>query len=276
MKECLSRLEHPKMQYYHKIYENSKRFESLSDLNEKTVILYCEQGYGDIIQFSRYIPLIKEHCKKLFIYCPIALHRLFEYFECELIDKDEEVLPEHDGHVLSFSLPFLLNIRDVDTPYIKVNENEDLLAFKNKFKIGIAWEGSVYNFHSSVKSCPLKHFKSLIKDNVSFFMLQKQIYDDRLLEDAADFELNGVKINDFYDTAKLINSLDLVVSIDTAILHLAGAMGKKTIGILSKECDSRWLVDTWYSNMFLVRQSKLNDWETVFSDVKKLIPMIMG
>lgn len=270
--EYKGRLDDPRMDYYKGVYKDSPAWDGKESLENKTVLCYCEQGYGDIIQFVRYIPLLQRRCGKVILHCPKTLHHLFACLGAELIDKEERTLPPHDVHVLSMSLPFLLGVWDLPTPYLAVIQTEQLpQKFASKVKIGIAWEGSPDNPYNERRNCPLRHFLSLDTEKTALFMLQDQIRDQKLLSGATDLVLQGVPINDFYDTAKLINAMDYVVSVDTAVLHLAGALGKFTFGLLAHDCDPRWSVDPWYHRFVLIRQKTAGDWDAVFNSLISIL-----
>ncbi len=264
--EYTDRLSHPAMEYYRYVYKDSQLWNGIDSLEGKTVISYLEQGYGDIIQFARYLPFIAERCKKLILHCPKSLHRLFEQFGYEILDKDNSNLPDHDYHTLSLSLPFIIGDWKPPMQYINIAEKTEMPdSFSTMIKIGIAWEGSSENLMSERRNCPLKYFKE--QENVALFMIQKEVTDATLLTNATDLNLNGTEIDDFYDVAKLINTMDFVVSVDTACLHLAGAMGKLTFGLLACDCDGRWGVSTWYNRIVMIRQANPNDWENVFKSL---------
>lgn len=262
--ECLDRINHPKMAYYRDTYSESRRWNGAETIKDKTVIVYCEQGYGDAIQFVRYVPLLKEQCGKVILHCRTDLHRLFKQFGVQLLDREDPNIPEHDYHVLSMSLPFVLNKIDVIAPYIKMDEKVELPEHQNFIKIGIAWEGNPEHSNADERNCPLKFFRALQTDKTKLFMIQKQAHSSSLVADATDMELFGAELNDFYDTAKLINSMDFVVAVDTSVLHLSAAMGKPTFGLLSNRHDPRWGVLHWYEDLVLIKQKKADDWATAF------------
>ena len=267
--ECLDRVHHPKMEQYRYTYRDSKRWDGVENIQDKTILVYCEQGFGDIIQFARYIPFLKEKCGKVILHCPTALHRLFGCLGVEMVDKESEELPGHDLHVLSMSLPFLLE--QVDTPprYLTVEESEDLSGFADYFNIGIAWEGNPDHSNNLQRVCPLACFKQLQHPKVKLFMLQKTLNLPELTVGCEDMELYTCDIDDFYDTAKAINALDIVISVDTSVLHLAGALGKDSIGILSLDHDARWDVKEWYPTVHLEIQETQDDWASVFNKIEK-------
>lgn len=269
MTEYLERLNDERMEYYHSLYKNSPKWDGNKGLAGKKVIIYCEQGLGDIIQMFRYVENVKK-CGRPYIilHCPKELGVLFETQSWidEIIDKGIDKLPEHDCHILSFSLPHLLNDVVTRKQYIAFNEtNEEIDAIEGK-KIGIAWEGNK-TWDGKEKGMFLKFFKPLEKIG-KLFMLQKGIT-NKVWLDGADIDLSGTELNNFIDTAKLINSMDVVVTVDTCVLHLAGALNKKTYGLLDVEHDPRWDVKHWYRSVKLLKVAGPwdEDWGRVFNKI---------
>jgi hypothetical protein len=250
------RIQRPALEYYRETYKDSPRATSVSDLKGKTVIVYCEQGFGDIIQAARYFALLAKN-NTVVLHCPVELHRLFlNGMPCvEVCDKNDPELPPHDVHVLSMDLfDFYQNVPPPEK-YLTIAEVADIVG---RPAMGICWEGKAVP--EPRRSCPLKHFFHF--KNWVLFSLQHEVLDEKLVEDVSEFEeVFGIQIEDFYDAATMINAVDLVVSVDTAILHLAGAMGKQTYGILMHEPDERWRVRNWYPSVRLFRQSTPGDWE---------------
>lgn len=274
--ECLNRLDDPRMEYYKHVYKDSEQWTpDKGSLEGKTVIVYGEQGYGDIIQFARYLPVLRERGCSVVYHCPETLHRLFGLGgiggvqDIGLLDKGIPDLPPHDYHILSLSLPFVLReLRTNNFPYLSVDEAADLGDESSEIKkIGICWEAGD---NRSNRNCPLKHFRMLECPYTKLVMLQKEIRDPGLIYGCGDMDLYGHEINDFYDTATIINSLDMVVTVDTAMLHLAGALGKLTYGILNLEHDPRWEIETWYPSVVLVKLKTENDWPAAFRTIIQL------
>lgn len=268
-RECEDRLHNPAMEYYRYVYRNSVRWTpEQGSLEGKTVIVYGEQGYGDIIQFARYLPSLKKRGARVVYHCPKVLHRVFDSLDVGLWDKDDENIPNHDYHILSMSLPFVLEERASEFPYLTVLEKADLGNKSTEVKkIGVCWEGSPDNQLGHSRNCPLKYFRVLECPYTKLIMLQKDIHTASLLDGCEDMDLYGHDIVDFYDTAKIINSLDMVVTVDTAVLHLAGALGKLTYGILNVDHDPRWDIETWYPSVVLVKLKKQDDWPAAFKTV---------
>jgi len=263
--ESVDRVYNQHMTYYRETYKHSSRWNGMDTLEEKKIIVYGEQGLGDNIQFVRYAKHLKKKGCHVTIHCDAALHSLFRTIDGvdAVLDKDCDQLPAHDYHVLSMSLPFMLSDPKIKFPYIKADGKKDLGELG--FKIGIAWEGSPTHSNNSLRSCPLRYFKPLIDDlGASLFILQKEVHLHELI---CEIDLYGTNLNDFTDTAKLINSVDLVICVDTSVLHLAGAMNKKAIGLLSEPGDYRWNVKEWYPSIKLIRQKESGVWESVFEEL---------
>jgi predicted GH43/DUF377 family glycosyl hydrolase len=272
--DYLTRTKKPSMSLYRQLYKNSIRWNGVDPLNDKTIIIYCEQGLGTTIQFARYFKYLKQHNVRIIVQCDSELHRLLPYCD-EFIDFDTEILPEHDYHVLSLSLPFVLGIRDTDSPYLNIAETTEIdldptcksILFPRVLKIGIAWEGDPEYCNNLDRSCPLKYFLPLNQTGVQLFKIQKEIHLPELLEGAEDFPLWGHEFKDMLDTAQFINAMDVIITVDTAVLHLAGAMGKKTFGLLSLIKDLRWEIYNWYPSVEMVGQSSQDNWAEVINEV---------
>lgn len=259
------RIKDPRMEYYRSVYKNSVMWNGKSDLKDKTVCVYCEQGIGDIIQLLRYIPVIKELGCKIILHCPQILHCLIPYVcnDIQLIDKNDPNIPKHDFHILTMSLPFFVK-KSKSCPYINIKEKVDISSYKG-FKIGICWEGGPLYEKNSARNCPLINFKSLHDlPDVCLFSLKKEFHDQNLLLGCENFFVYGININNFVDTASLINSVDLVVSVDTSVLHLAGAMNKPTFALLSNEHDPRWIIN-WYPSVKLFFQKE--NWSKLLDEI---------
>jgi hypothetical protein len=274
---------------YREVHAKSATWTGDESLNGKRVILYCEQGNGDTIQFLRYLPqLIAMGCE-IVAHANSSLHVLFRHFGIEKCLGWQDQIPEHDFHVLMLDLPFLF-LKNKPTiqwwwegthresympeimtnlplpPYLNYDQTENLET--EGLKIGIAWEGNPVNPGNEYRCCPLKYFQNLPG---SLFCLQRDVFLPNLYE-GWERELLGVKIENYFDTARLINSLDLVITVDTSILHLAGALNKRTFGLLGYNHDPRWadsLTTPWYPSIRFFRNR--NGWDKVFKAIKKLI-----
>ena len=250
------------------------------DLKNKRILIASEQGFGDDIQFIRYLKLIKEKQAYIILECKKELKELFENLEeiDELIEKTD-TLPntEFDYYTHLMDLPKIFNTTletiPNKTPYLKVS-TELVNKFKekinsDKFKVGIVWQGNPNQENDKNRSTNSETFKILKElQNIQLYSLQKET--SETLDDPEIIDLSK-DINNFSDTAAIIENLDLIISVDTSVAHLAGALNKPTWVLLSKIADWRWLLNKsdcpWYPNMKLFRQKKLGDWDSLIDDI---------
>lgn len=268
-----------------------------SSLNGKKIYVYAEQGLGDTFQFVRYLKILKEQGAYILFSPQAALKQ----FAKQIPYIDEIVLSRStimacDYQVALMSLPLLCNTTletiPAEIPYLKAapalvelwKPIFDALPHET-YRIGICWHGNSQYKDLSLrrtvtqKSCPLALFKELATvPNVQLFSLQKVsgMHEIADLEDASFFTCFSDDIDTvhgrFMDTAAIITQLDLVITVDTAIAHLAAALGIKTWVLLPEPADWRWMIDKsdspWYPNMRLFRQAKRGDWHTLMQEVK--------
>jgi len=256
------RINGDRMAYYRQTYDGSLRLLSGStNLKEKHLLVYCEQGVGDIIQMLRYVPALLAGGCSLTMHCPQAMHRLIQsQWDVGVLEKSDPNLPDHDMHILSMDLPILLEL--ANSPYIHIDDVVECW----KGSTGIAWTGNPDHPDNLVRSCPLGYFQNLPGQLVC---LQQSI--NWTGDVACQMTLEHQTQKDLYDAAVLVNTVDTVVTVDTSLLHLAGAMGKRTYALLAKNCDPRWgntLTSTpWYPSIKLIRQRKEGDWGSVFEQL---------
>jgi len=257
------------------------------DITGKFIFLHAEQGFGDTIQFIRYAPLVAQHGAKVIIGCPKELISLFQSIDGihQIITWGEE-LPSFDVHCPLMSLPLVfgttLDTIPAEIPYIKVNTDllkrwkDKVRNDDSKFRVGLSWVGRPAHRNDSNRSFPLETLAPLAQsDGVIFYSLQKGKGSEQAKTPPEGMKLIDYtdEIQDFSDTAALIENLDLVISIDTAVAHLAGAMGKPVWTLLPFVPDWRWMLkredSPWYPTMRLFRQPFPGDWESVISNVRK-------
>jgi tetratricopeptide (TPR) repeat protein len=265
-----------------------------SDLNGRAILLRVEGGFGDIIQFVRYAPLIADRGGRVFLVCQAALQRLLATVPGIEQVVTEGSLPEFAVHAPLISLPRLLGTTlesiPADIPYVSPPAESGLRlepVAGTRLKVGLVWATGhktsrdltddlnvMLRESQQVRSCPLPLLARLLAaSDISFYSLQ-------VGQDAADLsQLDGTavlqdlspQIQDFADTAALIDQMDLVISVDTAVAHLAGALGKPVWVLLPFAADWRWLLDRddtpWYPTMRLFRQPSPGDWEHVIDRV---------
>lgn len=249
------------------------------------LFLYTEQGIGDTFMFLRYLPLVRKLAKHITLECVPELKSLLR----EHVDKiyTSGPIPDFDVHCSLLSLPLLLG-GEIPAPlsYRSTNiPNEESWGSYPQMRVGIVWGGSPIHPNDSNRSCYLKHFHKLQMPGVKLFSLQKHHFSRldgiNLLEGGKDMNLVDLKefITTWDDTAGIIEQLDLIICVDTAIAHLAASMGKPVWMLLPFVPDWRWGMkgmDTqWYPSMVLFRQPSIGDWESVFNKVSKLLSNVL-
>ncbi len=252
-------------------------------LQGKTILLHAEQGFGDTIQFVRYLPMVAQLGGRMILECPTPLIRLLRKAPAvERIIATGESLPGFDFHCPLLNLPRAfstdLNSIPADIPYLQPDPAA-VAQWKAKvdahapaaFKVGLVWAGSAKNKHDRKRSITVDQLSKLaVAPGVHFFSLQK----GREVESPPSgmpFTDWTSELNDFEDTAALIANLDLVIAVDTAVAHLAGAMGKPVWMMIPFVPDWRWLLNRtdspWYPTMRLFRQKSVGDWAGVIQAV---------
>jgi tetratricopeptide (TPR) repeat protein len=255
------------------------------DIRARAVLLYAEQGIGDTIQFVRYAPLLAQKGARVFVECQAELVSLLTGVDgVQEVIKRGEVLPEFDMHCSLLSLPYIFNT-SLETipsriPYIQANPSlvakwgDKVRSDTHLFKVGIAWSGNPKYKHDHLRSCELETFACLANiEGIDYFSLQKRKVAEQATDPLAGLRLIDFmdEVNDFADTAAIIQNLDLVISVDTAVAHLAGALGKTVWILLPYTPDWRWMLDRedspWYPTMSLFRQKSPGEWGPVIEKV---------
>lgn len=255
-----------------------------SPLQGCTILLHAEQGSGDTLQFIRYAQLVKQRGATVFFECPQPLKPLLK--SCLGIDQcfaQEEQKPAFDCHAPLMSLPGLvgttLETIPADIPYLFADEEcierwRDELGHDDHFKIGIAWQGNTRYGGDRHRSLALRHFLPLAwLEGVQLYSLQKGFGSEQLKtigDQTPIVDLGGRNDVDtvaFLDTAAIMKNLDLVITSDTAIAHLAGGLGVPVWVVLPTTSDWRWFLgredSPWYPTLRLFRQTQLGNWEAV-------------
>ncbi len=261
---------------------------------EKTLYVYSDQGFGDAIQFVRLLEEAKKRVKEVILETQIELLGLMK--SLPYVDRVVPVRPDfspvakYDLQIPLMSLPYALKINDEnipdETPYLQADREKKtkwkaLLESGKKIKIGIAWRGNPVYRKNHIRSTDVKYFKEIFKlPRTIFFSLQKDIYEREreflLANEVVDMSEH---LRDFSETAAIIDNLDLIITTDTVIPHLAGAFGKPVYTLLAKVPDWRWGISgettPWYPTMKLFRQNERGDWKSAFdkalAETKKFI-----
>ena len=266
-----------------------------SDLQGKTILIHAEQGLGDTFQFIRYAKLIKE--KNGIVIAAVQKPLVTLMKNCKYIDRVislDDTPPHFDVHSPMLSLPYALKTQletiPCEIPYLYANEKlvtdwKQKLAADKNFKIGICWQGNdnyatpLLRATVAQKSVHPKEFAPICQvPGVSVYSLQKTTGTDQLkdLPDTmriitfdGDFDQSNGR---FMDTAAVIKNLDLVITVDTSISHLASGLGVPTWIMLPNPADWRWMIDRtdspWYPNVTrLFKQPTPGDWQSMIKEV---------
>jgi Tfp pilus assembly protein PilF len=256
-----------------------------SPLDGRTILVHAEQGLGDTLQFLRYLPLVHQRGGRVIFLCQPPLTRLLRRTPgIERLLAHGDPVPAFDVHVPLLSLPGLfgttLESVPADVPYLEA-EPQLVEAWRHRlgsypgFKVGIAWQGNPKFRLDRFRSIPLAQFAPLADvPGVHLLSLQKGIGREQLAAPERHFPVTdlGGQLDEatgaFLDTAAVMKNLDLVITSDTSMAHLAGALGLPVWVALHDVPDWRWLLDRedcpWYSTMRLFRQTRPRQWEDVF------------
>jgi len=254
------------------------------DLGGRTILLHCEQGLGDNIQCIRFARRVKEKGGTVLLSCPRSLARLFEDVAgIDGIFPDGRGLPEYDVQAPLMSLPGLfqttLNTIPASVPYLqsdpaRVTAWRDRLAGYPGFKVGIVWRGSAtHDRHRLMTAAQFAGFLDI--PGLAVISLQK----DGTAEEMetlgrvpGPFLDAGPLQEDLSDAAAAVSNLDLVITVDTSVCHLAGALAAPVWTLIPFAPDWRWLLQRedspWYPTMRLFRQPKIGDWQSVVERVR--------
>lgn len=264
------------------------RWDGKTDLSDKTLLVQCEQGYGDSIQFGRYLNFIK--AKKVIFR---VHHRLVDLFksnfpQIEIVSKKNPIEDlNFDYHIPLLSLLEVLGVNANNIPlaqgYLNA-EDRKIEEFKQKyfnngcFKIGISWRGGIWG--NKYRHIGLEDLYCLTKlPNTKIYSLQNDPEKDieKALQNGVEIINIGSNFESFSDTAVAIENMDLIISIDNVITNLAGAMGKKTFMLLNTNSDWRWFLNEhqtpWYDSIKIFKKCNENDdWtETIKNTINEII-----
>jgi hypothetical protein len=262
------------------------------DLRGKSVLLYDEQGLGDALQFSRYVPLVMERGARVYLEVAAELVRLLELSfggpALHIIPRVPSFpgvagLPETDYQAPLMSVAHILGTTlatiPATVPYLRgdpaqVKQWSARLASLAAPRVGLVWAGRPQNQLDHVRSISLERLAPLADAaRVTFVSLQKGEAERQVAAPPPGMVIHDVtaELYDLADTAAFIDSLDLVITVDTAVAHLAGALGKPVWMMSRRHSDWRWLIgrddSPWYPTMRVFRQPRHGDWDSVIATV---------
>lgn len=246
----------------------------------KTLFLHAEQGFGDAIQTVRFVRQARERTAKVILECRPELKTLFFSSGCaDVVIAYGEEIPPFDCFTSLFSLPGILGTTmqtiPNETPYLKVETCEHLPPTPaGHLKVGLAWAGNPLHQNDAARSIRLEELAPLLQTpGVTFYSLQAPVpaSDEMCFRSLGKLLDMSGHFKDFRDTATAIAAMDLVIAVDTAIAHLAGALAKPTWTLIAYSPDWRWLKDRpdtpWYPTMRLFRQTQRGQWQPVIVKV---------
>jgi hypothetical protein len=261
------------------------------DIAGKTILLHAEQGFGDTLHFCRYVPLAAARGAHVILEVPSALRELMRTLPCEVqIVSQGGPLPAFDMHCPLLSLPLAFGTR-IDTipaqvPYLSATGAarevwRDRVGSRDNLKVGLVWAGAPRKFqananrHDRQRSIRFDQLSPILDvEGCDFYSLQKgdeavaQLHDSARRDRVIDWTND---LRDFTDTAGLIENLDLVITVDTSVAHLTGALGKPLWLLNRYDGCWRWLLDRddspWYPGARLFRQDETREWEPVIAQL---------
>ena len=262
------------------------------EIGGNTILLHSEQGFGDTIQFCRYAPLVAARGARVVLEVDAPLQGLLTGLAgVDRVVAKGDLLPDYELQCPLLSLPLAFKTRfetiPSAVPYLRAPDQSLLkwgtrLSVKSRPRIGIAWAGNAKHIRDRERSIDPGDLLSLLDIDGTFVSLQKEVRaaDMATLKSNSDILHFGHEISDFSDTAALIAHLDLVISVDTGVAHLAGALGKPVWILLTHVPDWRWLLDRndspWYRTARLFRQDEPYKWDSVIGRVRGALLQFIG
>lgn len=255
----------------------------------KTILIHADQGHGDAIMFARYIKLVREQAAKLILEVHDPLLTIMKTLEGpDMIISFKDKLVPYDYHCPIEFLPKYIKTPGLTSgapiPYLKVNgESPVNISQEPGFKIGIVWGGSPMHHNDHNRSCPIQALLPLFEiPGTQFYSLQigPQAWEQNRLENPELLKSVVDDIHDFAQMAAFIQQLDLVITVDTAMAHLCGALGMHAWVMLPYIPEWRWRhfpdISPWYPNLRLFKQEIPRDWSTVVTAVAKELKKLIA
>jgi ADP-heptose:LPS heptosyltransferase len=256
----------------------------------KTILIGADEGLGDTIQFARYVPMVAARGARVILMvddaaCPV-LSELPGVSQC--LPKSAGLLPAFDMHCPMSSLPLAFATRLDTVPsatsYLPApaphrvqawqDRLEDRTGPHHRLRVGLVWSGNPEHKNDHNRSLPLRTFSRILDVDATFVSLQKgpKPDDEKFLRERTEIVDLTADLTDFSETAALASCLDLVISVDTSVAHLAGALGRPTWILLPYTPDYRWLLDRddspWYPTVRLFRQTETRDYAGVLDRMR--------
>jgi len=258
---------------------------SKGSIKGKVILVYSEQGLGDSFQFCRYLRMLKLlNPKDIIFYVDKPLVSIFSnnFKDIKILEKGKEIPKNIDFYCPLLSLPLFFKTTLDSIPkqigYLSPDNYKNTywknkLGKKNLPRIGIVWASSS-NKHINKRSLLLSQLIPIFKLPFEYHSLQKDIkhIDCLAIKKIKNLHEHSLDLKDFTDTSAILNQMDLIISVDTSVAHLAAAIGKKTWILINHIPEFRWMLDCdtspWYPTAKLFRQTKIDDWEPIINKMK--------
>jgi hypothetical protein len=251
----------------------------------QTLLIYSDEGLGDAIQFARYIPMVAELGARVILVVPDQLQSLLSGVAgvTQCLPQSADTLPAFDWHCPTGSLPVAFGTRLGTIPPMaaypalstetRVQAWESRLGPHDRLRVGLVWSGNPKHKNDHNRSTSLQMLSRILDVDAMFVSLQKDPKpDDRVLLDKIDVLDLTAHLTDFSETAALVSCLDLVITVDTSVAHLAATFGRPTWILLPYTPDWRWLLDRedspWYPSVRLFRQTTTREYASVLDRMR--------
>lgn len=264
-----------------KKFENIKTPLNTDEIISRSILISDEQGLGDTIQFSRFVIDLLKFTKKITFVVNSKLVKLLSNLDknINVINYKDLNTTDFDFHLSLCSLPLFLKIKDInDINYypLNFNNNNKINFNKNNINIGLCWSGNP-NFPSDeYRSISSENFKEILNmKKINFYKLSQNVRNQEFLDYNSFSNLFDFGDKSLFEVSEVMKELDLVISSDTSIIHLAGILDIKSILLLNYNSDWRWFQDkkktVWYPSVEIIKQKTFNSWHNVFYELKEKI-----
>ena len=264
-----------------KKFDNIKIPSKNDEIKDKNILISDEQGLGDTVNFSRFVIELLSFTKKITFVVNSKLTKLLSNLSKDIIVVDYENLEvkNFDYHISLCSLPRFLkkkNFDDINYYPLNIDSKKITNIEKNKINIGLAWSGNPNFYLDEYRSILFKNFKSILNiKSVNFLKLSQSTNNKEFLDNSSKPNLEDLGDKSIFEISQIMKELDLVVSSDTSIIHLAGILNVKSILLLNYNSEWRWFEDKkktiWYPSVEIIKQNNFNSWDNVFYELKKKI-----
>ena len=258
---------------------------NLDEVVDKKILIWDEQGLGDTIQFSRFVIELLKFSKKITFVVNSKLTEILKN-----LDKNVNVVSYNsidpstfDFQIPLCSLPMYLSIKntnEINYYQIKIkSERSKNLIKNNNLNVGISWSGNPNYSLDNYRSISFKHFEDIFKlEDINFYKLSQNVRNEEYLEFSSLTNLTDFGNKSLNEISQIISNLDLVISSDTSIIHLAGILNVKSYLLLNYNSDWRWFNDKkntiWYPSVEIIKQNNFDSWINVFKKLKsKLVTL---